>query len=130
MKLMKALFFCFLLGLVNVSVYALGLGEIHVKSALNEPLVATIDLSGASGVTEDELLAQLGSEADFKQMGVSREAVLLLLKFQPRLKGDSPVIAVTSDQPIREPVLNFILNLHSPRVQMMKEYTVFLNPAK
>jgi len=129
MKVTKILAFC-LLGIVNFNVYALGLGEIHVKSALNEPLFATIDLSGASGTTEEELLVQLGSDADFKQMGVSRESVLLQLKFEPKLKGDSPVIAVTSNQPIREPVLNFILNLQSPKAQMMKEYTIFLNPAK
>jgi pilus assembly protein FimV len=129
MQVTKILAFC-LLGVVHLDIFALGLGEIHVKSALNEPLAATIDLSGASGVTEEELLVQLGSDADFKQMGISRESVLLQLKFEPKLKGDNPVISVTSDRPIREPVLNFILNLQSPKAQMMKEYTIFLNPAK
>ncbi len=129
MKIKVGLFFC-LLGTIHVNANALGLGEIHVTSGLNEPFAATIDLNGATGATEEELLIRLASEEDFKQMGVSRETVLLQLKFEAKMKGTNPVISVTSDRPIREPFLDFVLDLQSPKAQMLKEYTVFLNPVK
>ena len=111
------------------NVNALGLGEIKVASALNEPFKATIELTGAdSNLNESELLVGLANEATFQRMGIAREAVVLQLKFKPQLKAAPPAILVTSDKPIREPSLDFVLELQSPKGQMMKEYTVLLNP--
>jgi pilus assembly protein FimV len=129
MKSRWYLSFC-LLGMVNASAYALGLGEIKVQSALNDPLNATIELTGTIDATEEQLLANLGSKEDFDRLGISRDGVLLQIKFAPQLKEKPPVIHVTSDIPVREPVLNFVLDVQSPKAQVMREYTVFLNPAK
>jgi len=119
-----------LLSAVPFSAFALGLGEIKVKSALNDPLNATIELTGTVDASEEQLLVNLGSEADFERLGVSKDAVLMQLRFTPQLKEHPPVIHVTSEKPINEPVLNFVLDVQSPKAQVMREYTVFLNPAK
>jgi pilus assembly protein FimV len=115
---------------VNTNVYAFGLGKIEVKSSLNEPFEASIELTGAMDFDQSQIIARLASDADFERMGVSREGVLSQLTFEPDLKLKPPAIIIRSNKPIREPVLNFILNVQSPKGQMMKEYSVFLNPAK
>lgn len=119
-----------LLFVVNLNANAFGLGKITVVSSLNDPFEASIELTGAIDFDETQIVVRLGNDAEFKQMGVIRESVLLQLVFQPSLKANPPVIIVRSQKPIREPVLNFVLNVQSPKAQMMKEYTVFLNPSK
>jgi len=126
----KLLILVGLLSAVNFNAYALGLGEIKVKSALNEPLDAVIELTGTVDLDENQIQVNLGSPADFERMGISRESVLLQLKFITQLKDNPPTIAIRSEKPIREPFLNFIIDVQSPKAQMMKEYTVFLNPSK
>jgi pilus assembly protein FimV len=126
----KTLSAFFVLIVFNANVYAFGLGKIEVKSSLNDPFEATIELTGTLDFSESQMVVRLGSDADFQRMGVSREAILLQLTFEPELKSSPPVIVIRSRRPINEPVLNFILDVQSPKAQIMKEYTVFLNPAK
>lgn len=110
--------------------HALGLGDIKVVSHLNEPFLATIELTGTESISESDLLVQLASDADFKRAGVSRDTILLQLQFEPKLKQSPRVIQVTSQRPIREPSLDFLVDVQSPKGQFMKEYTVLLDPAK
>lgn len=129
MKVRTLAAFCFLIALNNNS-YAFGLGKIEVNSSLNEAFEATVELTGTVDVNEEELVVQLGSAADFERMGISRESVLLQLSFEPNLKAQPPVIVIRSSKAVNEPFLDFILSVQSPKAQLMKEYTVFLNPAK
>ena len=50
---------------------AVGVGDITLKSALNEPLDAEIALSKVEGIDEDLLLVQLAPAAAFAQAGVT-----------------------------------------------------------
>src|SRR6202790_2480889 len=62
--------------------WALGLGEIHLKSALNDPMNAEIDLIAA---TPDELTALRASLADreaFTRYGIDRPQFLSTLTFK------------------------------------------------
>ena len=129
MKARTLALFCFLTVLTANS-YAFGLGKIQVNSSLNEVFEATVELTGTVDFNEEELVAQLGSVADFERMGISRESVLLQLSFKPDLKAKPAVIVIRSDKAINEPFLDFILSVHSPKAQLMKEYTVFLNPTQ
>lgn len=121
--------FCLLMAF-NINAQAFGLGKLELKSSLNDPFEASIEITGAVDFNEEQIIVRLGSEADFERMGISRESILLQLSFEPELKSNPPVIIIRSRQPIDEPVLNFVLNVQTPKAQMMKEYTVFLNPAK
>jgi len=51
---------------------ALGLGEITLHSALNQPLRADIALVDAAGLSEGDLSASLASPDDFSRAGVER----------------------------------------------------------
>jgi pilus assembly protein FimV len=114
----------------SINAHAFGLGKMEVKSSLNDPFEATIELTGTLDFNESQVIVRLGNEADFERMGIEREAVLLQLSFEPQLKTSPPVIVIRSSKPIREPVLNFVLDVQSPGAQVMKEYRVFLNPTK
>lgn len=107
---------------------ALGLGEIHQESQLNEPLRATIEVFGAEGVSESELLVRIASQEDFDRLGVSRDFILTTLRFEIDLESRPAVIRVSTDRAVQEPFLNFVLEIQSPQTQMLKEFTILLNP--
>ena len=115
--------------LLPFSAQALGVGEVAVESHLNEPLRATVPLIGVEGLALDsDLVVRLGSEADFERLGVSRDFILTTLKFELQ-GGETPQIRITTDKPVREPFLHFVLDIQSPKAQLLKELTVLLDPA-
>lgn len=120
--------FCFL-GLLSSSVLALGLGEITLKSHLNQPLVAEIELLQVRELTLSEILPGLASRKDFDAAGVERGFLLGLMSFEVKLgeKGRN-IILVTTTKPIREPFLNFLVEVIWPSGRLLREYTLLLDP--
>lgn len=109
-------------------VVALGLGEISLKSALNQPLDAEIKLLEVRDLTEAEILVGLASQEDFDRVGVDRPYFLTDLKFKVELQGPSgPVIHVSSRKPVREPFLNFVLQAQWPSGRLLREYTLLMD---
>ena len=107
---------------------ALGLGDIESNSHLNQPLQARIELLAASPADTNQLQVRLASPDVFKRVGVARPSFLNNLQFTPTTQGGKPVILVTSDAPIQEPFVNFLLEVSWPQGQLLKEYTVVLYP--
>jgi pilus assembly protein FimV len=107
---------------------ALGLGDIESNSHLNQPLRARIELLAASPADTNQLQVRLASPDVFNRVGVARPAFLNNLQFTPTTQGGKPVILVTSDAPIQEPFVNFLLEVSWPQGQLLKEYTVMLDP--
>jgi pilus assembly protein FimV len=109
--------------------YALGLGEIKLNSHLNQPLDAEIKLTRTENLTEQEILAGLGSKADFDAAGVERTFLITQLRFNVITRPDgSGVVKVTTRKPIREPFMNFIVEVHWPSGRLLREYTLLLDP--
>ncbi|MCX2541910.1 FimV/HubP family polar landmark protein [Pseudomonas sp. COW5] len=107
---------------------ALGLGDITVHSALNQPLKADIALVDAAGLSAGELSASLASADEFGRAGVERVFFLNDLKFAPILHGSRNLIRVTSTKPVNEPFLNFLVQLNQPNGHVLREYTVLIDP--
>ncbi|UZE25245.1 peptidoglycan-binding protein LysM [Pseudomonas sp. B21-056] len=107
---------------------ALGLGEITLHSALNQPLRADIALIDAAGLSEGDLSASLASPDDFNRAGVERVFFLSNLRFTPVLRGERSFIRVTSSKPVEEPFLNFLVQLNQPNGRLLHEYTVLIDP--
>jgi pilus assembly protein FimV len=111
------------------SSWALGLGEIHLKSALNEPMNAEIDLIAA---TPDELTALRASLADreaFTRYGIDRPAFLSTLTFKVgKGKDGREALLVHSTDAIPEPFVTFLVEVNWARGRLMREYTVLLDP--
>lgn len=111
------------------NVHALGLGDIEIYSALNQPLDAEISIVAAKPGEADSLLVKLASEQAFLKSGVERPFMLTKLKFKASYKADgTPIIKVTSRKAIREPFLNFLVDVEWPRGRLVREYTLLLDP--
>ena len=108
--------------------FTLGLGEIEVSTALNQELNAEIKLLSAAPEDVETLIVKLASREEFIRAGIDRPYMLNSLKFSAEMRGDAPVIKVTSDKPIREPFLNFLVEVDWPKGHMMREYTILLDP--
>ncbi|WP_277593104.1 type IV pilus assembly protein FimV [Pseudomonas chlororaphis] len=107
---------------------AVGLGEITVHSALNQPLEAEIALVQAQGLEEGELAVSLATAGEFKQAGVERLPFLEDLRFTPILQGERRVIRVVSSKPVNEPFLDFLLQVNQANGRQLREYTLLIDP--
>lgn len=117
------------LGTVTVPAHALGLGDIKAQSSLNQQFKANIDLLSVATGELDAVRIKLADQSEFDKAGVERPFFLTLLKFRAeRLKNGKAVIHVSSDFPIREPFLDFLVEANWPRGRLIREYTVLLDP--
>ncbi|HJR28052.1 MAG TPA: FimV/HubP family polar landmark protein [Pseudomonas sp.] len=107
---------------------ALGLGDITQHSALNQPFNADIALVDVGGLEEGELSVSLATADEFSRAGVERVFFLNDLKFTPILRGNRSLIRVTSSKPVKEPFLNFLVQLNQPNGRLLREYTVLIDP--
>ena len=109
--------------------FALGLGEINSQSALNQKFKAEIDLLSVDQEEIQDIRVNLASEEAFQRAGIDRLFLLTGLRFEPMYSATGqPVIQVTSDDPIREPFLNFLLEVNWPKGRLVREFTVLLDP--
>src|SRR6056297_539603 len=114
---------------IPVNVLALGLGNAQLSSALNEPLQARIDLYSVRTAELVDIKAELASVADFQKAGLEWSSNLSELRFKVNTGADGkPYISVTSQKPVREPFLNFLLEVNWPTGRLLREYTVLLDP--
>lgn len=108
---------------------ALGLGEIEVHSALNQRLDAQIPLRGVPAGGAGDVIVALASEKAFRDVGLQRPHALTRLQFEIRQRGDGRhYVHVTSSEPIAEPFLSFLLEVDGPGGNLLREYTVLLDP--
>ncbi len=109
---------------------ALGLGEIEVKSFLNQPLEAEIEVISARPGEIDDLLVSLASREAFSRAGLSRPSYLSDLRFAVRKNdaGDEAVILVTTKSAVKEPFLNFLIEADWSKGRVLREFTVLLDP--
>jgi pilus assembly protein FimV len=108
---------------------ALGLGSIEVKSALNEPLRAEIQVILSAPEEKDSLRVALASPEDFAKVGLdmSRLAVDVDFKLATNSRGQ-PVIEVSSNQAVREPFLSLLVEVNWSNGRLLREFSVLLDP--
>src|SRR5271154_4071081 len=109
--------------------WALGLGEIHLNSALNEPMKAEIDLIAATPDELTALRADLASREAFTRYGIDRPPFLSTLTFKVGKGRDGrDVLLVRSTDAIPEPFVTFLVDVNWARGHLMREYTGLLDP--
>lgn len=107
---------------------AIGIGDMTVRSYINQPLQADIAVLQPDGLLESEVIASLASPDDFDRLGLERHYSLNSLRFAADFsRGSRPIITVTTDDPVLEPYLSFLLELKWPEGRVLREYTVFLD---
>ncbi|MCG8294038.1 FimV/HubP family polar landmark protein [Pseudomonas entomophila] len=110
---------------------ALGLGELTLKSAQNQPLDAEIELLDVRDLTAAEMAPSLASPEDFAKAGVPLPAYLEDLTFTPVLTPNGKsVLRVTSSKPLPEPVVKFLVQVMWPQGRLLRDYSVLLDQAQ
>ncbi len=110
--------------------WALGLGDIRLSSALNEPLRAEIELLAATAEDLDNLSVQLASAETFARYDLDRPLYLSRVRMRIVKSGgaDGNVVRITSLDPITEPFITFLVEAVWPRGRLLREYTLLLDP--
>jgi len=107
---------------------AVGLGSIEMKSALNQRLDAEIPLRGVDPEQAGDVIVTLASEEDFREVGLPRPFMLTNLRFEVVERGGELFVQVTSSERITEPYLSFLVEVDGPSGNLLREYTVLLDP--
>ncbi|WP_299973680.1 LysM peptidoglycan-binding domain-containing protein [uncultured Pseudoteredinibacter sp.] len=110
-------------------VAALGLGNIEHDSWLGEPLRAQIEVLDPKREynPEDLHLRQIYPE-EAAELGVDVVAIRFPLRTKIERTGDKLVIQLTTNRPVNEPFLNFMLALEWPKGKSYREYSLLLDP--
>lgn len=112
-----------------LGVHAVGMGQIHTSSFLHQRFRAEIPLTLTPTEAEAEVAVRLASRRDFRKLGVERYGLLDSLRFEPVRRGSGWVVQVSSTEAIREPFLDFVVEVITKDSRAAREFTVLLDPA-
>jgi len=108
---------------------ALGLGDIDMQSALNQPMDAVIGLTSAGGVDLSKVNVTLASQAAHQRVGLSRSRILNEFDFNVEIdRQGNTIVRISSHGAVHEPFLEFLLELTWPNGHLLREYTVLVDP--
>ncbi len=113
---------------VPLTCSALGLGDVHVRSAMGQKLDAEIEFSALTAVEAESLTIRLASPETFVQAGMDYSPVLRSLRFAVEKKGDRHVIRLSSDMVISDPFLNLLIELNAAGNRTLRQYALLLDP--
>ncbi len=109
--------------------YALGLGDIRLNSALNQPFDAEIDLLSATSEELSSLQVGLANNETFSRYGLERPAYLTNFAFRVTRAADGrTVLRITSAPSVTEPFVTLLVEASWSRGRLLREYTVLLDP--
>lgn len=112
-----------------VTLYALGLGEIRLNSALNQPFDAEIELLAPTAEELGSLKVTLAGNDVFSRYGIDRPAYLSNFDFAvSRTRDGKATIRVTSNRSVTEPYVTLLVEASWARGRLVREYTVLLDP--
>lgn len=110
---------------VHPAVHALAISDVQLNSGLNQALDATVEIRSATPQELDSLnlsVSRLANRAgsDYHWPDIKVELV------RPE-KGNS-YLKITSKDAVREPILNFLLELSWATGRIKREYSLLINP--
>ncbi|MDQ2068921.1 FimV/HubP family polar landmark protein [Natronospira bacteriovora] len=108
--------------------WALGLGDVELRSALNQPLDARIELVSPRQEELDQLQVGLASTEHFQRYGLERTAIHARMRFELVRDGRDAYIHVTTEQPVRDPFVSFLVEARWAAGRLLREYTLLLDP--
>ena len=115
--------------LVPASAYSLGIGDIKLHSALNQTLEAEIALLVSEGENISDLRVRLAPPEKFDEAGIPWSYFLSKIKFVPVLRPDgSAMVKVSSQDILKEPFLDFLVEVTWDKGNLYREFTVLVDP--
>ncbi len=115
--------------LIPANAYSLGIGDIKLHSALNQKLDAEIALLVSAGENISDIKVRLASPGKFDEAGVPWSYFLSKIKFKAVTRADgSTVVKLSSKEALREPFLDFLLEVTWASGNLYREFTVLVDP--
>ena len=108
---------------------ALGLGQIEVKSQRGQPFLAEIPIISSDPGELENLQARLASPDTFARIGLEPpRGIVTALQFTVALgPRGNPVIRVTSQEPVDEALLTFLLEVDWGEGRLVREYSALVD---
>ena len=101
--------------------YALGLGDIRLNSALNQPFDAEIDLLSATAEELSSLQVGLANAETFTRYGLDRPAFLASFTFRVTRAADGrTVLRVVSSPSVTEPFVTLLVEASWSRGRLLR----------
>ncbi len=121
-----------LLAVLALPAFALGLGQIRVKSKPGQPLLAEIPVVTSDPTELQGLQARLASPDTFRRVGLEPpQGNVSGLRFEPALDQDGkPVIRVTSAEPVQQAELTFLVEVDWGEGRLVREYSALVDPPR
>lgn len=112
-----------------IGAYALSLGNLELRSALHQPLDARVPILSATADEIESLRVKIASPEEFERAGVVYRSVLTQAQFEIQQTSKGPdYIRITSRDPVREPFLNFLVEVNWSKGRLIREFTILLDP--
>jgi pilus assembly protein FimV len=124
-KLLPAVALTMSMLIVQSAAHALALAELQLNSGLNHTLNATIEIRSANAQELDSLNVTVNRFTDqtaghYKWPKIKVELI--------RSETGKSYLKLTSEEAVREPVLNFLLELDWSTGRIKREYSLLINP--
>ncbi len=117
------------LALGSSQLLAVDLGQVQVKSALGQPLLAEIPLHPANPAELQGLTVKLASSEQFARAGIVGGRTSIPLHFSvANAAGAHPVIRITSSVPVNDPYLDLLIEVDGQSGPSVREYAILLDP--
>ena len=109
--------------------YALGIGDISLHSKLNQNLNADIFLVVSNAENKADIKVNLASQAKFVEVGLPWVPFLSNINLSTKALPDGSLyIKLTTKEAVKEPLLQFMLQVSNFKGTFYKEFTVLLDP--
>ncbi|PKM35956.1 MAG: fimbrial protein FimV [Gammaproteobacteria bacterium HGW-Gammaproteobacteria-10] len=111
------------------SVLPLGIGDITLHSALNQSLDAEIALMLAPDENPSDITVKLAPPDKFDEAGLPWSYFLSKIKFNlVPVSEKRAVIKLSSTEVLKEPFLDFLIEVNWPKGTLYREFTVLVDP--
>lgn len=129
-KCLQVIVIALAFALASVPAWALGLGQIQVKSRLNEPFLAHIPIISNDPAELQELSAKLADPETFIRVGLPLPDRLVSdLHFAIETGDDGkPYVKVTSTTPVTLTELYFLVEVQWSDGRLVREYSALMAP--
>jgi len=115
--------------IITQASWALGLGEITVNSKLGEPFKASVTLSDDSNLSPEQIKAVNAPMEIYNQMQIDNSFIYQSFKLAITNNNGALSLDISTKDPIREPYLDFVIQVKWPGGQVNKEFKVFIDPS-
>ena len=126
-KFESPILFIFLIFISN-TLLALSLNKMQVNSKQDEPLNAVIDVIYSKGDKTSNLKPAIASKENYEANGLSRLPIHSDIQIRLEDSASGGKIFLISEEIVKDPFLDLLIQIDSEKGRVYKEYTVLLEP--